>query len=239
MNKHAIVTGASRGIGKAISLYLAQKGYSLVLLSRTEENLTKAKLDIQEKYSNVSIKTVAVDFNRPEQIESTIQRVIDELQQIDLFVNSAGILYAGCVDLPFGKLSELINVNLTSAITACNLVAEKMKQQGFGEIYVIGSATGIAPVRKVAAYSATKAALVNYCESLYQELLSSNVQVCCLCPSVVDTDMTNDGRIENHLKIDPNDIVKTIELVQTLSPAASIPVIPIRCKAIELEKITT
>ena len=156
-------------------------------------------------------------------------------ENIDVLVNSAGVLAAGNTDISLATLSELVNVNLLSTITACNLIAEKMKQQGYGEIYNLGSTAGLVPVPKFAAYSATKAAMVSYSQSLYQELLPFGVKVCCLCPSVVDTDMTNDGRIDNKLKIETQDLAKALSFVRSLSPGAAVNTLSIRCSVIDLE----
>ncbi|WP_214654724.1 SDR family NAD(P)-dependent oxidoreductase, partial [Vibrio anguillarum] len=173
-----------RGIGKTISHYFAQEGYSLVLLALHTENLEQAKAELKSRYSSCSVKTLPVDFNNPSEVETIITSIIKEHGNIDAMVNSAGVLAAGNTNLPLAKLSELVNVNLLSTITACNLVAEKMKQQGYGEIYNLGSTAGLVPVPKIAAYSATKAAIVSYSQSLYHELLPFGVKVCCLCPSV-------------------------------------------------------
>lgn len=110
-----------------------------------------------------------------------------------------------------------------------------MKQQGYGEIYNLGSAAGLVPVPKIAAYSATKAAMVSYSQSLYQELLPFGVKVCCLCPSVVDTDMTNDGRVDNKLKIETQDLAKALSFVRSLSLGAAVNTLSIRCSVIDLE----
>ena len=235
MSKVALITGASRGIGKTISHYFANQGYSLILLSMNNENLEKAKTELSSRYSSCSIETVSVDFNDPVAVETTISSIISENDNIDVMVNSAGVLAAGNTELPLAKLTELVNVNLISTITACNLVAEKMKQQGYGEIYNLGSTAGLAPVPKIAAYSATKAAIVSYSQSLYHELLPFGVKVCCLCPSVVNTDMTNDGRIDNNLKIETQDLAKALDFIQSLSPGAAVNTLSIRCSVIDLE----
>lgn len=235
MSKVALITGASRGIGKTISHYFANQGYSLILLSMNNENLEKAKAELNSCYSSCSIETVSVDFNDPVAVEATISSIISENDNIDVMVNSAGVLAAGNTELPLAKLTELVNVNLISTITACNLVAEKMKQQGYGEIYNLGSTAGLAPVPKIAAYSATKAAIVSYSQSLYHELLPFGVKVCCLCPSVVNTDMTNDGRIDNNLKIETQDLAKALDFIQSLSPGAAVNTLSIRCSVIDLE----
>ncbi|WDG09701.1 SDR family NAD(P)-dependent oxidoreductase [Vibrio campbellii] len=235
MSKVAIITGASRGIGKTISHYFAKEGYTLVLLALNTKNLEQAHTELKAKYPSSLVETVSVDFNNPSDVESAIKSIIEMHENIDVLVNSAGVLAAGNTDLSLATLSELVNVNLLSTITACNLIAEKMKQQGYGEIYNLGSTAGLVPVPKIAAYSATKAAMVSYSQSLYQELLPFGVKVCCLCPSVVDTDMTNDGRIDNKLKIETQDLAKALSFVRSLSPGAAVNTLSIRCSVIDLE----
>ena len=168
-----------------------------MLLALNTKNLEQAQTELKVKYPSCLVETASVDFNNPSDVESAIKSIIEMHKNIDVLVNSAGVLAACNTDISLATLSELVNVNLLSTITACNLIAEKMKQQGYGEIYNLGSTAGLVPVPKIAAYSATKAAMVSYSQSLYQELLPFGVKVCCLCPSVVDTDMTYDGRIDN------------------------------------------
>ena len=235
MSKVAIITGASRGIGKTISHYFAKEGYTLVLLALNTKNLEQAQTELNAQYPLCLVETVSVDFNNPSDVESAIKSIIEMHENIDVLVNSAGVLAAGNTDISLATLSELVNVNLLSTITACNLIAEKMKQQGYGEIYNLGSTAGLVPVPKIAAYSATKAAMVSYSQSLYQELLPFGVKVCCLCPSVVDTDMTNDGRIDNKLKIETQDLAKALSFVRSLSPGAAVNTLSIRCSVIDLE----
>ncbi|EJE8516377.1 SDR family NAD(P)-dependent oxidoreductase [Vibrio parahaemolyticus] len=235
MSNVALITGASRGIGKTISHYFAQEGYSLVLIALNAENLEQIKAELKAQYSTCLVNTVSVDFSNPSDVEIAITSIIKEHGSIDVMVNSAGVLAAGNINLPLAKLTELVNVNLLSTITACNLVAEKMKQQGYGEIYNLGSTAGLNPVPKIAVYSATKAAIVSYSQSLYHELLPLGIKVCCLCPSVVDTDMTNDGRIDNKLKIETQDLVKALSFIRSLSPGAAVSTLSIRCGVIDLE----
>ena len=235
MAKTALITGASRGIGKAISHYFAQQGYHLVLIANKLNNLNKLRSEINREFPDLSIQVYSIDFSYPELLESSLLPILENINNIDVLVNSAGILKAGSIGLSFTQLTELININLTSTMVICNVVAQKMQQQKFGEIYNLGSTAGLSPVAKIAAYSATKSAIVSYSQSLYQELLPYNIKVCCLCPSVVDTDMTDDGRIDNQLKIETKDITKAIDFVRSLSSGSAISVIPIRCKIIDLE----
>ncbi|MEZ9796126.1 SDR family NAD(P)-dependent oxidoreductase [Vibrio cyclitrophicus] len=235
MTKVAIITGSSRGIGKKISHYFAQEGYYLILMSLNKLNLEQAKVEINTLFPSCNVEVVPIDFNVPSEVETTITSIIKKHKNIEVMVNSTGILAAGNTKLPLVKLSELMNVNLLSTITACNIVAEQMKKQGFGEIYNIGSTAGLTPVPKIAAYAASKAAIISYSESLYHELLPFGVKVCCLCPSVVNTDMTNDGRIDNKLKIETQDLTKALDFIRSLSSAATVSTLSIRCRIIDLE----
>ncbi|EHR5764779.1 MULTISPECIES: SDR family NAD(P)-dependent oxidoreductase [Vibrio diabolicus subgroup] len=237
MTKYALITGGSRGIGRSIAEYFVRQGYSLILVSRDIKSLKNAKSRIESKYENSHVSTIPVDFSRPDEVESAFKSILSRYQHIDVMVNSAGILIGGSTGLSIDDLSKLINTNLFSNFIVCNIIAEHMKKNGSGEIYTLGSIAGLEPVPKIAAYSATKAAVVSYSQSLYYDLMPFNIKVCCLCPSVVDTDMTNDGRIDNNLKIDPDDLHKAISFFRCLSPGASIPIFPIRCAIIDSERV--
>ncbi|MCR9572189.1 SDR family NAD(P)-dependent oxidoreductase [Vibrio alginolyticus] len=237
MAKYALITGGSRGIGLSVAEYFASQGYSLILVSRDIKNLNIAKEYIKTNYQNCYVLTVSVDFGQPEKVELVFKSILSQFKYIDVVVNSVGVLTAGNTRLSFDSLSTLVNTNLTSNFIVCNMTAEYMKSNGSGEIYTLGSIAGLEPVPKIAAYSATKAAVINYSHSLYYELLPFNIKVCCLCPSVVNTDMTDDGRIDNNLKIDPADLHKAISFFRSLSSGASMPILPIRCAVIDSERI--
>ncbi|WP_104402477.1 SDR family NAD(P)-dependent oxidoreductase [Vibrio penaeicida] len=236
MVKHAIITGASRGIGKALALYFAGQGYSLSLIAKSKDNLVTARTEILELNPKIDIDIFPVDFAQPEKVEQTLKQILNVHPRVDVLVNSAGILTAGNIDVSLEALSTLININLVSTIQVTNQIAQQMKKQGHGHIFNLGSTAGLSPVSKIAAYSASKAAIVSYTESLYTEMLPCGVQVCCLCPSVVDTDMTNDGRIDNAEKIEIDDLSKAVNFVMNLSSGAAMAMLPIRCKVIDLEK---
>lgn len=236
MVKHAIITGASRGIGKALALYFAGQGYSLSLMAKSKDNLVTARTEILELNPKIDIDIFPVDFAQPEKVDQTLTQILNVHPRVDVLVNSAGILTAGNIDVSLEALSTLININLVSTIQVTNQIAQQMKKQGHGHIFNLGSTAGLSPVSKIAAYSASKAAIVSYTESLYTEMLSCGVQVCCLCPSVVDTDMTNDGRIDNAEKIEIDDLSKAVDFVMNLSSGAAMAMLPIRCKVIDLEK---
>ena len=233
MIKTALITGASRGIGQALSNYFAQQGYSLILLAKHQTHLDTLEQELKQDFPETYIETHSIDFAQPETVEMKLDELLERHNSIEVLVNSAGVLMAGHIELTSQHLFELVNVNLLSTMLVCNKVCKKMQQQGYGEIYNLGSTAGLVPVEKIAAYSATKSAVVSYGQSLYNEMLEHNITVCCLCPSVVNTDMTNDGRIDNTLKIDTGDLVKAVDFARSLSPGAAMSVLPIRCKVMD------
>ncbi|HFG1952055.1 TPA: SDR family NAD(P)-dependent oxidoreductase [Vibrio cholerae] len=239
MHQYALITGGSRGIGKSIAEYFAKQNFSLILVANNPDNLSEAKSDILSRHPQCDIETVSVDFRCPSDLQQVIKSLLSRYEKINAMVNCAGILKPGNTQISLNDLTELINTNLTSNILICNMVVEKMKAQGFGEVYNLGSTAGLEPVSKIAIYSATKAAIVSYSRSLYDECLPFRIKICCLCPSVVDTDMTNDGRIKNDLKISPEDLHQAVSFIRKLSPGAAMQMLSIRCTIIDLENSLT
>lgn len=237
VKKLALIIGGTRGIGRSISQYFASKGYDLLIVSKSASSLANVKRDILFGNSNLNVYTYQMDMNNPSEFGLALSELLEGIGVIDVLVNSAGVMVNGMIDVQREDVDSMMNVNLFSTILACNIVARKMKAQGFGEIYNIGSLAGLENINKIGVYASTKAALISLSESFYKELLPYGVSVSCLCPSVVDTEMTDDGRIPNELKIAPVDIAKSIEFIQGLSSGASVPLLAIRCKVIDLENV--
>ncbi|WP_318477350.1 SDR family NAD(P)-dependent oxidoreductase [Photobacterium leiognathi] len=234
MKKYVMITGGSRGIGLSVASYFLKNDYSLILVSKNITSLLNAKLYLHQTFPSAEIDIYNLDLSIPSYVINVFDEILSRYPKLDVLVNSAGILTHGNINLSYQELLELINVNLLSTIMVTNLVAKKMKLQGFGHIFNLGSTAGLDAVPKIAAYSATKSAIVSYSQSLYKELLPFNIKVCCLCPSVVDTDMTNDGRIDNATKIQVDDLAKSIDYIINLSDYATIAVLPIRCTTMDL-----
>jgi|WP_274003937.1 3-oxoacyl-[acyl-carrier protein] reductase len=129
----------------------------------------------------------------------------------------------------------MVDINLTSALVVTNLVANRMRLDGGGQIFLLSPMAGMESMPKLGVYAATKAALISYAQALHKELLSFDVRVTCLCSCVVNTGMTNDGRIPNEAKIQVEDVVATIDFVLSLPAAVTLPQVEIRCKVIEME----
>ncbi|WP_299494320.1 SDR family oxidoreductase [uncultured Shewanella sp.] len=233
----ALITGGSRGIGYAIANYFANKNIDIVLVAMNKERLIKAKKSLSERYPNIDIHIYRCHFADINSVEQLTDKLLKQYAPIDILVNCAGELTTNFIEADDHTIDHLLSVNVTSTLILTNKVAQLMQKQQQGHIFTLSSNTGINALPQIGLYSATKAALINYSESLFKHLLPYGVKVTCLCPSVVDTDMTNDGRINNEDKIQVDDIVKAVDFALSLSPNALLPQMTVLCRPIEEEKL--
>lgn len=184
-----LVTGSSRGIGKAIALKFAQEGFNVVInCSKQENELLLVKEEI-ESYQvscmaylgNVGDYTVAQDM---------ISKAREQLGAIDILINNAGISHVGLfTDLDITKWNEIINSNLTSAFNCSRLVVPDMIRRQKGKIINISSVWGITGASCEVAYSASKGGLNALTRALAKELAPSNIQVNAIACGAIDTKM--------------------------------------------------
>lgn len=237
MNQRALITGGSRGIGLAIAKSFAAQGSDLILLAKNSKNLERARRDILSTHPNCQIQLIPVDMQYPEEVEQAITSLLTNSAPINILVNSAGVLLAGTSKLSAVQISTMLTINTTSTLIITNHLADHMKRTGAGYIFILASRAGVENLAKLGVYAASKAALISYSEALYKELLPSNVHVTCLCPSVVNTDMTNDGRIDNASKIQLADIVNAVDFLLKQGEHVLTPRLDLHSKALSLEQL--
>ncbi len=225
----AIVTGASRGIGYAAATELASQGYSLGLMSLTEENIKKAAQDIRSLFPETKVVTAAFDVADGASTERFIERVNTELGDVTVLVNNAGDYPTGTSAMPTDELQRLMDVNFLSATRFVQGVIPSMKKNGGGYIFNIASICGVEAFADVGGYCASKYALVGYSSSLAQELSSSGIKVTALCPSWVNTEKASRASLKPEEMIQTNDIALTIRYLLSLGPTASIRELVIHC----------
>ena len=217
--KIAVITGASRGIGKNVAVSLAASEYHVVLLARTEQALMEVKSEITD--NNGSASYFAVDVSRSSQIKECIDCIIREYGHIDVLFNNAGILKHGTSDILDKDLDELLQINLHGAIYVAKHTAQYMKKQRNGYIINLSSIGGKIAASFAGGYSASKFGLNGFSEALFKEMSAYDVKVSTICPAMVATDMVlNDRDFDADLMIQPNDIVKTINYLLSLSKNA-------------------
>ncbi len=199
MEKIALVTGSSRGIGRAIALRLAHSGYSLCI--NCVERIGLAR-ELAEQINSAGGRAVAyrADVSDASQVAEMLAEVNRSLGSVSLLVNNAGI--AGQMlfqDITQEQWRRYLGVNLDGAFNCCQAVLPDMLHEKSGCIVNVSSIWGLRGASCEVAYSCSKAALVGLTRSLAMELAPSGIRVNCVCPGVIDTDMLSslpDGTLD-------------------------------------------
>ena len=190
MRKVALVTGASRGIGKQIALTLAKEGYDLACHYRTENSaLSEIQKQIEEK--GVSCFWVQGDISRWEDCEAIAKKVKEKYGQIDVLVNNAGITKDGLfLRMKKEDFASVLQVNLMGTIQMTKQIVPCMVKQRRGKIINISSIVGTCGNAGQTNYSAAKAGILGFTKSLAKELAGRHILVNAIAPGFIDTQMT-------------------------------------------------
>ena len=190
--KTALVTGASRGIGRAIALELAQQGVKrLLLVARDAARLSEVATLIEAM--GVEVMTLAVDLTQPVEVNIAIAQAWRDRGPIHLLINCAGVAHqTPFLQSQLPKVHQEIAINLVGMYTITHLVARRMAVQREGTIVNVSSLMGKVAAPTMATYSATKFAILGFTQALRGELREHNIRVVALLPSLTDTDMVRE-----------------------------------------------
>lgn len=185
-HKTALVTGASRGIGRAVAEALAGEGYHLYLTCRhSETELTQLSYYLSKTFS-VSCTPILADMGNPQDVE----RVFAEINQLTVLVNNAGISHVGLLhEMSPQQWQSLMDVNLNALFYTCRLAIPLMLQRHAGKILNISSIWGNVGASMEVAYSASKGGVNAFTKALAKELAPSGIQVNAIACGLIDTDM--------------------------------------------------
>ncbi len=181
MDKHAVITGASSGIGRALAIELSANGYRLTLVARRKE-----KLDELAKELRTSVDIVSLDLTDRAALEHW---ALSLTAPIDLLINNAGFGDAGpFLEANWKKLESMLELNVLSLTRLCHLVGPKMVTQGHGSIVNVASTAAFMPGPLMATYFASKAYVLHFTEALANELAPAGIHVMALCPGATRTE---------------------------------------------------
>ena len=217
MDKCALITGATRGIGKQIAITLAKQGYNIALNYRKEnEELENTKKEIEK--IGVQILAVKGDVANFEDCENFVKQVIERFGQIDVLVNNAGITKDMLLmRMKKEDFEQVIDTNLVGTFNVTKNVVPYMMKARSGRIINISSVVGIAGNAGQTNYSASKAGIIGFTKSLAKEIASRNILVNAIAPGFIETNMTDILKDDVKQEIAKNIPLKRMGTVQDVA----------------------
>jgi NAD(P)-dependent dehydrogenase (short-subunit alcohol dehydrogenase family) len=224
----AIVTGASSGIGLAVAEMLGAEGYGLTVAARRPEKLEAAAAGLSDKGFDVNV--VAAQLAEEEGVRQVVASHRERFGRVDVLVNNAGVgIGAPVAEIVTKRLDLQIDLNLRSIVLFYRECADLLQAAGaeHGRALVVNTASiaGKHGQAWLSVYSATKAAVIAFSQSMHRELSEQGIKSTALCPAFVDTPMTDfvKGQVDAADMIQPSDIAAAVKLLLDVSPACIIP----------------
>lgn len=207
--KTALVTGGTKGIGKAIAVALLNAGANVVVSSRTAQEVDAVANELSALGSAAGF---VCDVRNEYQVHRLFENVVDKFKTVDLLINNAGIgIFGTVVEMSPDDFRAVIETNLIGVYYCCREAIPLMKQRGGGYIFNISSLAGANPHASMSAYNASKFGLNGFSEALMQELRHDGIKVSYIMPGSVNTDFGGDNASsENSWQIQPEDVAKVV-----------------------------
>ena len=216
MERAALVTGGSSGIGLAIARMLRDEGFGLTLASRRAEKVEAAAAEL-------GAEAIAADVGNEEDCARLVAAHRERFGRLDVLVNSAGVGIAGNIeDLPAKHFDLQVGVNLRGLFLVTQ-AAIPLLRESHGWIVNLASIAGTLPTPGLATYGATKAAVIALTRSLNEELDGDGVRAIAICPGFVDTPMAEWSGLAGDEMIQPEDCAEVVRMLLRLTPRARIP----------------
>jgi 2-deoxy-D-gluconate 3-dehydrogenase len=194
--KVAVVTGANRGIGRAIAESLAEAGGTVALVGRQADSIEAVASELERDHGSVALPVVA-DISDDVQVEALVQRVVSTLGSVDVLVNNSGFMVEGSfLDVSQEDFDRVVATNLRGTVLCCRAFGQLLTGQEGGKVINIASNLGLAAVPGASSYCASKAAVIGLTKALALEWARFNVQVNAVAPGFVETDMNAELRTD-------------------------------------------
>lgn len=224
--KVAIVTGASRGIGKMIALSLAKEGVIVVLTARNGEQLRAVQREIEQ--SGGTAMAAVADVTSESSVGELVSSVVASFGTVDILINNAGVGRFSVIEaLDVDQFDAMMNVNLRGVFLCCKAVIPFMKSQRRGEIVTIASLAGKNSFAGGSVYSATKWGVIGFSRSLMLEVRNHQIRVVTICPGSVNTNFADTQRNDPAI-IQPDDVADTVLFALRMPDRVNVSEIDIR-----------
>jgi 3-oxoacyl-[acyl-carrier protein] reductase len=214
-----VITGAGRGIGRAIALALAERGLDVALLGRTQDDLVAVAAEVLERAPRRRALVLPCDVSSDADVHHARDRVLAELGVPNVVVNNAGVVVRARVeDTSEHAWDHVMDVNLKGAFLVTRAFLPTMRERGFGRVVNISSISATLGTARLSAYCASKWGLVGFTKALAEELRGSGLQAVSILPGSVDTSMLHDSGFEPQMT--PSDVAGVVVYAALDAPAA-------------------
>lgn len=226
---NCIITGASRGLGKAMAERFAAGGYHIALVARDAKRLSAVQSELEGRYPDGRFQCFAVDMSDKEKVASFGRSMVKNGQAVDVLINNAGQFLPGNVrDEPDGTLEQLMSINLYSAYHLTRHLLPGMVARRSGHIFNICSVASLQAYANGGAYSISKWALAGFSANLREELKPHGVKVTAVYPGAVYTDSWAGSGVDPHRIMEAADVAEMVYAASRLSPQATVEEILLR-----------
>ncbi|MEP6595483.1 MAG: SDR family oxidoreductase [Ginsengibacter sp.] len=226
---NVVITGASRGIGKAIAEKFAAEGYNLFLCSRDKKRLSECVVELKTANIKNTILFHSADLSNKMEVQEFGKWILQQNSSIDILINNAGHFLPGSIyNEEDGVLEKMIGINLYSVYHLTRSVLPKMMAQKSGHIFNICSIAALKAYPNGGSYSISKHALMGFSKNLREEMKPHNIKVTCVYPGAVFTSSWEASGVDRERVMAVNDIAETIYSISKLSPQACVEDIVLR-----------
>lgn len=225
----AVITGASKGIGKAIAEKLLQKKFDIAICARSSDVLEHVREEWEHLYPQSRIMTATVDMQQQTEVKQFARAILEHFGHVDILVNNAGFFYPGkLADEAETQLESMMATNLFGAYYLTRELLPSMKERAMGHIFNVCSIASLKAYPNGGSYSVTKYALLGFNDNLREELREESVKVTAIIPGAVWTDSWKDSGLSSDTMMDAADIANMLWAAYELSPRANVEHIVLR-----------
>lgn len=225
--KTALVTGASRGIGRAVASRLGRLGASVAICARSRDQVERTAAGLRDE--GIRTLPIVADVSRAEEVHGMIEQTCSEFGEIEILVNNAGVGVFG----PFYERGEsdwdaVLGTNLKAVFLASRAVAPRMIRSGRGHIVNIGSLAAKSSFQGGAIYCASKWGLMGLTACMAEDLRAHGIRVSVICPGSVSTDFSSHSGRDPATLLQPDDVAHAVAMIVTQSPQSFISEVDVR-----------